>query len=81
MLVNNSLYSQCASILQVLNSLQTEYDVLVQQNISPQVVQSVSTQIEVIKAQLEKVTDELVYINPFSGERELPVEHELVILD
>ena len=38
-------------------------------------------QIDIAKTQLETVTDQIIYINPFTGQRELPVEHELLILD
>ncbi len=77
MLVNDSLYQQYTSLLPALHCLQSDHDRLVQQNIPLVINHAIKTQIEVTKARLETITDQLIYSNPFSGERELPVDHEL----
>jgi hypothetical protein len=81
MLLNDSLYNQYATLLQELNNLQTEYDLLVKQKISPLVIQSLKAQMEMTRENLQNVINQLVYINPFSGERETSGGHELIFCD
>jgi hypothetical protein len=76
MLAYDNLYNKYCLVLQALNNLQYEHDLLVRQNLPPVIIHSLRSRIELTKAELEIIRDQLVYINPFTGERELPVHYE-----
>jgi hypothetical protein len=76
-----NLYTQYTEILHNLNLLEIEYGKLSKEQAGAASFEELNTKIEAARKQLNEIQEQLRLINPFSGEKEIPPQHETLNLD